>query len=78
MYRGLSVGPHILQSILMAFESWLFEYAKTFPQQLDSTLVDILRRSESASEPRLLPASRLPTPNSPATLWSRCLALATT
>jgi hypothetical protein len=49
MYRGLSVGPYILQSILMAFESWLFEYAKTFPRQLDSTLVDILRRSESAS-----------------------------
>jgi hypothetical protein len=48
MYRGLSVGPYVLQSILMAMEKWLLEYAEAYPQQLDSTLVDILRRSESA------------------------------
>jgi hypothetical protein len=47
MYRGLSVGPYILQSLLMAMEKWLLEYAEAYPQRLDSTLVDILRRTES-------------------------------
>jgi hypothetical protein len=49
LYRGFSVGPYVLQSLLMAFESWLLNYAKGHPQQLDPVLVDILRRSESAS-----------------------------
>jgi hypothetical protein len=49
LYRGLSVGPDVLQSLLMALERWLLEYAEEYPQQLDSVLVDILRRSESAA-----------------------------
>jgi hypothetical protein len=49
LYRGLSVGPYVLQSLLMALEGWLLEYATNYPEQLDSALVDILRRSESAS-----------------------------
>jgi len=49
LYRGTSVGPHVLQSLLMASESWLLEYSKNYPKQLDSVLVDILRRSESVS-----------------------------
>jgi hypothetical protein len=32
----------------MAMEKWLLEYADAYPQQLDSVLVDVLRRSESA------------------------------
>jgi hypothetical protein len=48
LYRGVSVGPYVLQSILMAMETWLLSYAKTYPQRLDPVLVDILRRSESA------------------------------
>ena len=49
LYRGTSVGPYVLQSLLMAFESWLLQYSTTYPKQLDSVLVDVLRRSESAS-----------------------------
>jgi hypothetical protein len=48
LYRGLSVGPYVLESILMAMEKWLLGYAEAYPQKLDSILVDILRRSESA------------------------------
>ncbi|MGH9771330.1 MAG: NACHT domain-containing protein [Candidatus Acidiferrales bacterium] len=38
LYRGLSVGPHVLQSILMALENWLLNYAKSYPQQIDAIL----------------------------------------
>jgi len=48
LYRGTSVGPYVLQSLLMALEKWLLEYARKYPTQLDDLLVDILRRSESA------------------------------
>jgi len=48
LYRGLSVGPCVLQSLLMALEGWLLEFAAGYPEQLDALLVDILRRSESA------------------------------
>ena len=49
LYRGTSVGPYVLQSMLMAFEKWLLEYAGNYPEQLDAILVDILRRSDSAA-----------------------------
>ena len=49
LYRGTSVGPDVLQSLLMAFETWLLEFASKYPEQLDTILVDILRRSESAA-----------------------------
>ena len=49
MYRGISVGPYVLQSLLMALERWLLEYAKESPEQLDDILVGILHRSESAA-----------------------------
>lgn len=49
LYRGMSVGPYVLQSMLMALESWLLEFAKRNPGQLDAVLVDILRRSDSAA-----------------------------
>lgn len=49
LYRGTSVGPDILQSLLMALERWLLEYAKEYPHELDTVLLDILRRSDSAA-----------------------------
>lgn len=49
LYRGISVGPYVLQSLLMAFEKWLFDYADANPQGLDTVLIDILQRSDSAA-----------------------------
>ncbi len=49
LYRGTSVGPYVLQSMLMAFEKWLLEFASKYPEQLDAIFVDILRRSDSAA-----------------------------
>jgi hypothetical protein len=49
LYRGTSVGPYVLQSILMAVERWLLEFAETHPRDLDAVLLDILRRSDSAA-----------------------------
>lgn len=48
-YRGTSVGPYVLQSILMAVERWLFELAEVRPQDLDGGLLSILRDSDSAA-----------------------------
>lgn len=48
LYRGTSVGPYVLQSLLMAFEKWLLECAENSPDELDAILMDTLRRSESA------------------------------
>ncbi len=50
LYRGTSVGPYALQSMLMALEKWLLEFAGNYPEQLDAILVDILRRSDSAAQ----------------------------
>jgi len=49
LYRGTSVGPYVLQSMLMALEKWLLDFASQYPQQLDGVLVDILRRTDSAA-----------------------------
>jgi hypothetical protein len=49
LYRGMSVGPYILQSMLMAFETWLLELAEQHPARLDGTLIEILRRTDSAA-----------------------------
>lgn len=48
-YRGTSVGPYVLQSLLMALERWLLEFAEAQPAQLDAVLLDLLRRSDSAA-----------------------------
>jgi hypothetical protein len=48
-YRGFSVSPYALQSMLMALEKWLLEVAQTHPKQLDQVLLDILHGSQSAS-----------------------------
>jgi hypothetical protein len=49
LYRGISVGPHPLHSMLMALENWLLEIGSQEPQNLDGILVDILRRSSNAA-----------------------------
>jgi hypothetical protein len=49
LYRGMSVGPYALQSMLMALESWLLEMGKSFPDELDNILVNLLRRSGNAA-----------------------------
>jgi hypothetical protein len=48
-YRGSSVGPYVLQSLLMALERWLLEFAETGPHELDAVLLDLLQRSDSAA-----------------------------
>lgn len=49
LYRNMSVGPHVLKSLLMALEKWLLELASNDIESLDTVLVEILRRSESAA-----------------------------
>lgn len=49
LYRGLTVGPCVLLSLLMALEKWLLEYAKSHPEGLDAVLLEILQRSDSAA-----------------------------
>lgn len=50
-YRGTSVTPCVLQSMLMALENWLLEYAKTYASTLDSILLELLKRSDSVMIP---------------------------
>ncbi len=49
LYRGTSVGPNVLQSLLMALEKWLLDLANEKADEIDGVLVDLLRRSESAA-----------------------------
>ena len=49
LYRGMTVAPYRLQSMLMALESWLLEIGRQEPERLDAILVDILRRSDNSA-----------------------------
>lgn len=49
LYRGTSVGPYVLQSLLMALERWLLEFVSDHPDKLDEVLLSILKRSNSAA-----------------------------
>jgi hypothetical protein len=49
LYRGTSVGPHVLQSYLMALERWLRELAKFQLDMFDSVLVELLSRTDCAA-----------------------------
>jgi len=49
LYRGMTVGPYPLKSMLMALESWLLDVGQQEPERLDAILVDILRRSDNAA-----------------------------
>lgn len=49
LYRGMTVGPDFLATLLMAFEKWLLDYAQAHPGGLDGVLLDVLQRSDSAA-----------------------------
>ena len=49
LYRGMTVAPYPLVSMLMALESWLLQVGRQEPERLDAILVDILRRSDNAA-----------------------------
>ena len=47
LYRGLSVGPYVLQSALMALEAWLLEICDREDADVESWLLKILRESNN-------------------------------
>lgn len=47
LYRGMTVGPYLLQSALMALESWLLSIAKVDEVDLEFWLLYILRNSNN-------------------------------
>ena len=49
LYRGTSVGPYVLQSLLMALERWLLEFAEARSAELDAVLLHLLQRNDSAA-----------------------------
>lgn len=48
-YRGLLPSPYALQSMLMALERWLFDFASAHPEQLDGVLLEMLSQSQTAA-----------------------------
>lgn len=54
LYRGMTVGPYSLESLLMAFEKWLLDYAKFHAEGLDAVMLEILLRSDSAMLPAVV------------------------
>ena len=49
LYRGTSVGPNVLISMLMALERYLLDIAEERPDELDQLLISILMSTDSAS-----------------------------
>jgi hypothetical protein len=49
LYRSSSVGPHVLQSALMALETWLLELCQENLEIVDRILMDILTRSNNVA-----------------------------
>jgi hypothetical protein len=49
LYRGSSVGPYILQSSLMALESWLLEISRQNLKNIEQILIDLLKRSNNVA-----------------------------
>lgn len=49
LYRGTSVGPHVLQCALMALEAWLLEVGELAPQYLERWLMHALRESNNVA-----------------------------
>ena len=49
LYRGLSSGPYVLKSLLMALERWLLEIAEAYPLELDAVLLQILRDNDASA-----------------------------
>lgn len=49
LYRGTTVGPCMIQSVLMALELWLLDLAENEPSAIDGVLLSLLKVSKSAS-----------------------------
>lgn len=49
LYRGMHVGPGVLQCVLMALEQWLLEFAEARPRELDLLLLHVLHQSGSGA-----------------------------
>jgi hypothetical protein len=49
LYRGTSVGPHILQCALMALEHWLLHVCETRSTDVEQILLRLLRESNNAA-----------------------------
>jgi hypothetical protein len=47
MYRGMSVAPYSLQSVLMALEKWLLQIADAEEVNLEARLLEILKSSNN-------------------------------
>lgn len=63
LYRGLTVGPYVLQTLLMALERWLLELGAQQPELLDSVLLGILHRSDSAAVTGVVASAAIAHPN---------------
>jgi hypothetical protein len=49
LYRGVSVGPYVLQSALMALEAWLLDACRTAEIDVEATLLRLLRESNNVA-----------------------------
>ena len=49
LYRGLSVGPYVLQTALMALESWLLEIGEHEGLDLELLLLGLIRESNNVA-----------------------------
>jgi hypothetical protein len=47
LYRGASVGPHVLESALMAVEHWLLQLCRSNPEQVEAWLLQLLKQSNN-------------------------------
>lgn len=64
LYRGMSVGPYVLQCLLMALERWLLEIAEADPSKLDGILLSTLRRSDSVALTAVVASAATASPHS--------------
>ncbi|GAH97878.1 unnamed protein product, partial [marine sediment metagenome] len=64
MYRGTQVSTYLLESIHMALEKWLLEYAKTAPQEkLENLCSYLIKKSISASITAIVTSAVLAQPS---------------
>lgn len=47
LYRGHSVGPHVLETALMALEAWLLELSEDESEDMESLLIRIIEASNN-------------------------------
>ena len=47
LYRGAHVGPHVLESALMALEHWLLQLCRDHPEHVEAWLLQLLTQSNN-------------------------------